>query len=94
MLNRVLDEPENNTRDRLRAIFDELRAHQDRIELTVSGMSAGCCAREVRRRMERIPQVQKVDIVLDSGQIVLYGQKIPLEQVQNALSAAGFEVVI
>ena len=94
MLNRVLDEPENNTRDRLRAIFDELRAHQDRIELTVSGMSAGCCVREVRRRMERIPQVQKVDIVLDSGQIVLYGQKIPLEQVQNALSAAGFEVVI
>lgn len=94
MLNRVLDEPENNTRERLRAIFDELREHQDRIELTVSGMSAGCCVREVRRRMERIPQVQKIDIVLDSGQIVLYGQKIPLEQVREALTAAGFEVVI
>ena len=94
MLNRVLDEPANNTRERLRAIFDELKEHQDTIELTVSGMSAGCCVREVRRRMEHIPQVQKVDVVLDSGKIVLYGQKIPLEQVRDALTAAGFEVVI
>ena len=44
--------------------------------------------------MERIPEVQKTEVVLDSGQIVLYGQKIPLEQVRNALTAAGFEVVI
>lgn len=94
MLNRVLDEPENNTRERLKEIFEELQDGQNQIELTVSGMSAGCCAREVRRLMERIPEVQKTEVVLDSGQIVLYGQKIPLEQVRNALTAAGFEVVI
>ena len=94
MLNRVLDEPENNTRERLKKIFEELQDGQNQIELTVSGMSAGCCVREVRRLMERIPEVQKTEVVLDSGQIVLYGQKIPLEQVRNALTAAGFEVVI
>ena len=75
-------------------IFEELQDGQNQIELTVSGMSAGCCVREVRRLMERIPEVQKTEVVLDSGQIVLYGQKIPLEQVRNALTAAGFEVVI
>ena len=79
---------------RLKKIFEELQDGQNQIELTVSGMSAGCCVREVRRLMERIPEVQKTEVVLDSGQIVLYGQKIPLEQVRNALTAAGFEVVI
>ncbi|MDO5784468.1 MAG: cation transporter [Eubacteriales bacterium] len=94
MLAQVLDHPEYNTREKLREIFEQLRAQDDCIELTVNGMSAGSCVRKIKKLLSDIPQVDTVDITLDSGKVVLYGQKIPFEQVQHMLAAAGFEVVL
>lgn len=94
LLNRVLDDPSYNTREQLQAIFEQLRTQKKPMELTINGMSAGSCARMVRKSLESIPAVTRVEIALDSGRVILYGQNIPLEQVQESLSAAGFEVAI
>lgn len=94
MLNRVLDNPACNTREQLRAIFDQLQTQENHMELTVNGMSAGCCVRQVKQLLESNPAVTKADVALDSGRVMLYGQNIPLEQVQEALRAAGYEVAI
>lgn len=94
MLAQVLDHPEYNTKEKLREIFEQLRAQDGCIELTVSGMSAGSCVRDIKKLLTGIPQVDTVDITLDSGKVVLYGQKIPFEQVQHMLAEAGFEVVL
>lgn len=94
MLAQVLDHPEYNTREKLREIFEQLRAQDDCIELTVSGMSAGSCVRNIKKLLSGIAQVDHVDVTLDSGKVVIYGQKIPFEQVQHMLAAAGFEVVL
>ena len=57
-------------------------------------MSAGCCVRQVKQLLESNPAVTKAEIALDSGRVMLYGQDIPLEQVQETLAAAGYEVAI
>ncbi|WP_394272607.1 HD domain-containing protein [Butyricicoccus sp.] len=94
MLNRVLDDPSCNTRDRLRAIYDGLRAQESCVELTVNGMSARCCVKQVRQLLAGIPDITRTDITLDSGRIVVYGQHLPLEQIREVLTAAGYEVAI
>ena len=94
MLNRVLDDPSCNTRDRLRAIYDGLRAQESCVELTVNGMSARCCVKQVRQLLAGIPDITRTDITLDSGRIVAYGQHLPLEQIREVLTAAGYEVAI
>ncbi|MCD8356046.1 MAG: HD domain-containing protein [Clostridia bacterium] len=94
LLNRVLDDPSYNTREQLHAMFEQLRTQEDHMELTVNGMSAGSCVRMVKESLESIPAVTRADIALDSGRVMLYGQNIPLEQVEKALAAVGFEVAI
>ena len=94
MLNRVLDNPACNTREQLREIFDQLQTQENHMELTINGMSAGCCVRQVKQLLESNPAVTKAEIALDSGRVMLYGQDIPLEQVEETLAAAGYEVAI
>ncbi|MDO4173362.1 MAG: HD domain-containing protein [Eubacteriales bacterium] len=94
MLNRVLDDPSCNTRERLYEIFLEVHSRQGCLQLTVNGISARCCARQVKRLLEALPAVTQVEVALDSGLVKLYGQNIPLDQVQDTLTAAGFEVAI
>lgn len=94
MLNRVLDDPSCNTKERLYEVFQQFQSRRGSIELTINGMSAGCCVRQVKHLLEQLPSVTQVDVALDSGLVKIYGQKIPLEQVQDTLTAAGFEVVI
>lgn len=94
MLNRVLDDPTCNTKEQLREIFDQLQKHENHIELTINGMSARCCVRQVKQLLESNPAVTRADIALDSGRVMLYGKDIPLEQVEEALSEAGYEVAI
>ena len=94
MLNRVLDNPACNTREQLREIFDQLQTQENHMELTINGMSAGCCVRQVKQLLESNPAVTKAEIALDSGRVMLYGQDIPLEQVGETLAAAGYEVAI
>ncbi|WP_087022780.1 HD domain-containing protein [Butyricicoccus porcorum] len=94
MLNRVLDDPSCNTRERLHAVYDGLRAQESYVELTVNGMSARCCVRQVRQLLAGIPDITRTDITLDSGRIVVYGRHLPLEQIREVLAAAGYEVAI
>ena len=94
MLAQVLDHPKYNTREKLHEIFEQLRVQDDCLVLTVSGMSARSCVRDIKRLLTAMPQVDDVDITLDSGKVVLYGRKIPFEQVRLTLEQAGFEVVL
>ncbi len=94
LLNRVLDDPSCNTRDRLRAIYDDLCAQENCVELTVNGMSARCCVKQVRQLLAGISDITRADITLDSGRIVVYGQHLPLDQIREVLTAAGYEVAI
>lgn len=94
MLNRVLDDPSCNTRETLREIYDELCAQETCVELTVNGMSAGSCVRRVKRLLSDIPSVTRTEITLDSGRIVIYGQHLPLDEIREVLTAAGYEVVL
>lgn len=94
MLAQVLDHPEYNTREKLREIFTQLRAQDGCMELTVNGISTRSCVREIKKVLSGVPQIDQVDVTLDSGKVMVYGQKIPFEQVRQMLAAAGFEVVL
>lgn len=94
LLARVLDDPSCNTRARLRDIYAQLRAQENRVELTVNGMSARCCVRQVQRLLAGIPAVARTEITLDSGRVVVHGRDLPLERICGVLTAAGYEVAL
>lgn len=96
MLNDVIDHPSHNTRDGLRALFECLRAQENRAELTVNGMSASHCAREVCALIEKVQGIAQVDVSLASGKVVIVGKQkhMPLDEIRVILMAAGYEVAI
>lgn len=94
MLSHVLDAPESNTREQLRELFDSLKSKQGSTEFTVNGMSARSCVRQVKQLLGDIPGVNRIEITLDSGRVVVYGQDIPFDQIRENLTAAGYEVPI
>ncbi|NKQ53959.1 heavy-metal-associated domain-containing protein [Amycolatopsis sp. K13G38] len=60
---------------------------------TVRGMSCGHCASSVTEQMTALGGVQKVDIDVASGQVVVTSQApLALEQVSAAVTEAGFSL--
>lgn len=95
MLNYVLDDPKRNTRQQLAAFFGEWAQNRHTIELTVSGMSAACCIRQVKEILGQFSEISKVTVSLDSGCVTINCiEPISQERIQNVLSAAGYEVAI
>ena len=92
LLERVLDDPSCNTPERLRAIFESRAAN--RMELTVSGMSAKFCEVNVCTLLERLDGVTRAQVELPSGRVTVTGSRLDRERIRNTLADAGYEVVI
>jgi len=60
---------------------------------TVHGMSCGHCASSVTEQVTALGGVQKVDIDVESGQVVVFSQApLALEKVSAAVTEAGFRL--
>lgn len=64
-------------------------------ELTVRGMTCMGCVKTVKRVLETLPGVNKVDVALDSGKVAVEHDpaKAKTSQLEAAIEDAGFEVV-
>ncbi|MEY9909348.1 copper ion binding protein [Catenulispora sp. MAP12-49] len=61
---------------------------------TVSGMTCGHCVKSVTEEVGAIDGVQKVDVVLETGQVtVTSAAPLPAEAVQAAVDEAGYTLV-
>ena len=94
MLNRVLDDPSCNTKEMLYDMFHCLQGERNSIGMTVNGMSARCCVREVNQILSQITGVTRIEISLDSGYVVVYGTNLSLQCIRENLITAGYEVLI
>lgn len=92
LLERVLDDPSCNTPNRLRELFESRAAN--RMELTVSGMSAKFCEINVCTLLERLDGVSHVQAELPSGRVTVTGSRLDRARIRDALADAGYEVVI
>jgi copper chaperone CopZ len=59
---------------------------------TVSGMSCGHCALSVRDKVAQIAGVESVDVELDSGRLSVAGTGFADDEVQAAVTSAGYEL--
>lgn len=92
LLQCVLDNPSCNTPEQLRAIFES--RSPNRMELTVTGMSAKFCANRVCALLNQMDGVVGVQAELPSGRVIVEGSGLDRERIRERLSEAGYEVVI
>ena len=59
---------------------------------TVSGMTCGHCALSVSEEVAEVAGVERVDVDLDSGRLSVAGAGFSDEEVQTAVTIAGYEL--
>ena len=59
---------------------------------TVTGMSCGHCALSVREEVTGVAGVERVDVDLDSGSLRVAGAGFSDEEIQAAVTSAGYEL--
>lgn len=64
----------------------------ERETFTVEGMTCEHCVRAVSEEVGRVPGVSGVDVVLDSGTLVVDGDPIDREAVRAAVEEAGYSL--
>jgi copper chaperone len=59
---------------------------------TVTGMRCGHCALSVREEVSEVAGVERVDVDLDSGRLSVIGAGFSDDEVQAAVTGAGYEL--
>lgn len=63
---------------------------EERIDLTIEGMTCDHCVRAVRGRLEKTPGVRVDQVSIGSAKILLDTAKTSLHDVQEAISDEGY----
>ena len=59
---------------------------------TVDGMSCGHCVAAVKGEVEAVDGVSAADVDLDTGRLVVRGERVEDDAVRAAVDEAGYEV--
>ena len=60
---------------------------------TVSGMTCDHCVASVTEEVGEVAGVERVDVVLETGQVTVSGSEVPDDAVRAAVEEAGYAVV-
>lgn len=66
----------------------------EKAEITVEGMTCNGCVTTVKKVLTAIPGVQKVEVILENGQVTVHYEKTRCnwDQFKQAIEDAGFDV--
>ena len=64
------------------------------LSFTVSGMTCGHCVSSVQEEVGEISGVSKVDVVLESGALIVTGDNVDPTAVLGAVDEAGYQAVV
>ena len=59
---------------------------------TVTGMTCSHCADAVTSEVSAVPGVSSVDVTVETGTVVVHGEKLDDQAVRAAIDEAGYEV--
>jgi copper chaperone len=72
---------------------DESGSTSSAREYVVKGMTCGHCVMSVTEEVEYVPGVSGVDVDLNSGRMVVRGDRFSDDAIRDAVDEAGYEVV-
>ncbi len=63
------------------------------LEYTVAGMTCAHCVAAVTEEVEQVAGVERVEVELEGGRLVVAGESVDDDSIRAAVEEAGYEVV-